>query len=273
MPLASCAASTSRKSSRPTVRASTKSIPARPSLETSGNHKQSDRHGQHAHVKPDQREHEQAVHGRRGRWHRHADGVVEGHAGGSNQAERVRFSVAPRIRDRQRRSTEASQALTVARAERPERIVHGHLRDGDRVGTVVEHGGADDAIGQRDPLEDEPLDGRIDRATQRVGGPAPHDETDEGDEQQQRCRCRHPDGRLRRRGRHRSGATSGVTARLPGPEQAHPPQLGEFALVGRSRIARSPWHSMIVSVTSGARAVPVRFASKNIPCRCKLLIR
>src|SRR5215213_4392861 len=38
MPVASSAASTSRKSSNPTVRASTKSMPPRPSRETSGNH-------------------------------------------------------------------------------------------------------------------------------------------------------------------------------------------------------------------------------------------
>ena len=78
---------------------------------------------------------------------------------------------------------------------------------------------------------------------------------------------------------------SGVTARLHGAEEPHPPELRELALVRVehevARVTERGLENRALALAKGQRVgdlgrrarVPVRYTSKNMPCRWKLLIR
>ena len=210
-----------------------------------------------------------------------ANRVVEGCPCARHQAQSMRLTMHPgygmvRVQPRDAQASCCGPPRT-ARTHRRH-----NLRNRDRIRARVQHRD-DDALGiERDAVEGQLLNRReVPAADEPVGAPT-QDPGEEAGEQQNREQGEQPrlcTVQAQCPGRHVRHRRLRCHTRPPCPEEAHPAELGELALVGVehevpgyrkvvSRIARSPWHSITVSVRSdGCRPVPVRKTSKNIPWR------
>jgi hypothetical protein len=163
---------------------------------------QSERDGDDSHVDADQREGEEMPPIRTRRLDGDSDLVLERRPRRRHQLDEVRLPLDPRIRDRNGGASEMPQRLAVLRGERPIRVVYRDLRDGDRVGAVVEDGEIDASRRQCRPLDDQTLDRRHAFRSDNARRAGANEQHDEPGEQHDRQECREPQqSRLRLQGR------------------------------------------------------------------------
>ena len=150
--------------------------------------------GNHADVETNQRKGKDLPRFDLRRFHRDGDLVLEHRSGRRDHPDEVRFTLHPRIGDVETGAAKVAKLRAVLLGgERPVRIVHGHLRDGDRVGAVVEHREPDAVWCQHCPLDDQPLDRRGPFGLDEPERAGSHQHEQQHGEQRERDDGEHPD--------------------------------------------------------------------------------